>query len=58
MPPARQRVLNEQAKFRTSLMVSRGGYTPFRHKDWMFYAEQVRREKYALDEAQLKPILP
>ncbi|SUG70186.1 peptidyl-dipeptidase dcp [Salmonella enterica subsp. enterica] len=29
VPPARQRVLNEQAEFRTSLMVSRAA-TPFR----------------------------
>lgn len=23
--------------------------------DWLYYAEQVRREKYAIDEAQIKP---
>jgi Zn-dependent oligopeptidases len=23
--------------------------------DWLFYSEQVRREKYAIDEAQIKP---
>ncbi len=42
-------------KFRTSLTVSRAA-TPFGHgTSDVLYAEQVRREKYALDEAQLKP---
>ncbi|ENZ1937616.1 M3 family metallopeptidase, partial [Salmonella enterica] len=54
VPPARQRVLNEQAEIQNVIEGEQGGYT-VQAWDWMFYAEQVRREKYALDEAQLKP---
>ncbi|EAB7573859.1 M3 family metallopeptidase [Salmonella enterica subsp. enterica] len=54
VPPARQRVLNEQAEIQNVIDGEQGGYT-VQAWDWMFYAEQVRREKYALDEAQLKP---
>ncbi|EDP8628396.1 peptidyl-dipeptidase Dcp [Salmonella bongori] len=53
VPPARQRVLNEQAEIQ-SVIDEQDGF-PVQPWDWMFYAEQVRREKYALDEAQLKP---
>ncbi|EAV7066154.1 peptidyl-dipeptidase Dcp [Salmonella enterica] len=54
VPPARQRVLNEQAEIQNVIDSEQGGYS-VQPWDWMFYAEQVRREKYALDEAQLKP---
>ncbi|WP_249264862.1 M3 family metallopeptidase, partial [Salmonella enterica] len=54
VPPARQRVFNEQAEIQHVIDDEQGGYT-VQAWDWMFYAEQVRREKYALDEAQLKP---
>ncbi len=54
LAPARQRVLNEQAEIRTSLMmVSRAATV--QAWDWMFYAGTDTAEKYALDEAQLKP---
>ncbi|SQI24943.1 dipeptidyl carboxypeptidase II [Salmonella enterica subsp. arizonae] len=54
VPPARQRVLNEQAEIQNVIDSEQDGYS-VQPWDWMFYAEQVRREKYALDEAQLKP---
>ncbi|VEB59673.1 dipeptidyl carboxypeptidase II [Salmonella enterica subsp. enterica] len=57
MALCRQRVsvvLNEQAEIQNVIDGEQGGYT-VQAWDWMFYAEQVRREKYALDEAQLKP---
>lgn len=54
VPPARQRVRNEQAEIQHAIDDAQGGFS-VQPWDWMFYAGQVRREKYALDEAQLKP---
>lgn len=54
VPAARLRALDEQAEIQKVIVQEHG---PFDAEawDWAFYAEQVRREKYALDEAQLKP---
>lgn len=54
VPPARQRVRDEQAEIQHAIDDAQGGFS-VQPWDWMFYAGQVRREKYALDEAQLKP---
>ncbi|ECG8588820.1 peptidyl-dipeptidase Dcp [Salmonella enterica subsp. salamae] len=54
VPPARQRVRNEQAEIQAIIDNEQGGFS-VQPWDWMFYAGQVRRGKYALDEAQLKP---
>ncbi|MDV7074004.1 peptidyl-dipeptidase Dcp [Citrobacter werkmanii] len=54
IPAARQRALDEQAEIQKVIDQEQGGFS-VRAWDWAFYAEQVRREKYALDEAQLKP---
>lgn len=54
VPAARQRVLDEQAEIQHVIDEEQGGFTA-QAWDWAFYAEQVRRDKYALDEAQLKP---
>lgn len=54
VPAARQRVLNEQAEIQKAINQQQGEFE-VEAWDWAFYAEQVRREKYALDEALLKP---
>ncbi|MBU5385323.1 peptidyl-dipeptidase Dcp [Citrobacter cronae] len=54
VPAARQRALDEQAETQKVIDQEQGQFS-VRAWDWAFYAEQVRREKYALDEAQLKP---
>lgn len=54
VPAARQRALNEQAEIQKVINQQQGEFE-VEAWDWAFYAEQVRREKYALDEALLKP---
>ncbi|MCU6196662.1 peptidyl-dipeptidase Dcp [Citrobacter cronae] len=54
VPAAHQRALDEQAEIQKVIDQEQGQFS-VRAWDWAFYAEQVRREKYALDEAQLKP---
>ena len=54
VPAARQRALNELADIQQVIDDEQGGFTA-QAWDWSFYAEQVRRAKYALDESQLKP---
>lgn len=53
-PAARARAQSELADIQK--MIDNGNET-FTAKawDWLYYAEQVRREKYAIDEAQIKP---
>ena len=46
--------LDEQAEIQNVINHEQGQFN-VEAWDWAFYAEQVRREKYALDEAQLKP---
>lgn len=54
VPATHQRALDEQAEIQKVIDQEQGQFS-VRAWDWAFYAEQVRREKYALDEAQLKP---
>lgn len=54
VPAAHQRALDEQAEIQKVIDQEQGQFS-VRAWDWAFYAEQVRREKYALDESQLKP---
>ncbi|AYL61518.1 peptidyl-dipeptidase Dcp [Citrobacter youngae] len=54
VPAARQRALNEQAEIQKAINQQQGQFE-VEAWDWAFYAEQVRREKYALDEALIKP---
>ena len=54
VPAARQRASDELASIQAVIDKQQGGFTA-QPWDWAFYAEQVRREKFDLDEAQLKP---
>lgn len=54
VPAARQRASDEQAEIQKAIDQQQGGFS-VQAWDWAFYAEQVRRDKYALDEAQLRP---
>lgn len=54
VPAARQRALNELADIQQVIDDEQGGFIA-QAWDWSFYAGQVRRAKYALDESQLKP---
>ncbi|ATX03121.1 peptidyl-dipeptidase Dcp [Citrobacter freundii] len=54
VPAARARALDEQAEIQKVIFQQDGQFSA-EAWDWSFYAEQVRRERYALDEAQLKP---
>ena len=54
VPAARQRALSELAEIQQVIDDEQGGFTA-QAWDWSFYAGQVRRAKYALDESQLKP---
>ena len=46
---------NREAKDIQAVIDSGGGRFPLEPWDWEFYAEQVRRARYALDDAQVKP---
>lgn len=53
-PAARARAESELADIQA--LVDKGESTfSAQAWDWLFYSEQVRREKYAIDEAQIKP---
>lgn len=52
--PATNRA-NQEAKEIQNLIDSQKGNFQLEPWDWNFYAEQVRKAKYDLDEAQLKP---
>lgn len=52
--PLHVNALNEQAEIQKAINQQQGQFE-VEAWDWAFYAEQVRREKYALDEALLKP---
>lgn len=54
VPAARQRALHELADIQQVIDDEQGGFTA-QAWDWSFYAGQVRRAKYALDESLLKP---
>jgi len=46
---------NREAKDIQAVIDSTGARFPLEPWDWEFYAEQVRRARYALDDAQVKP---
>ncbi|WHP29425.1 peptidyl-dipeptidase Dcp [Trabulsiella odontotermitis] len=54
VPAARHRALAEQADIQKVINEQQGRFT-VQAWDWLFYSEQVRRAKYALDESQIKP---
>ncbi len=54
VPAATKKAAGEQADMQTLVDKQKGGFkiAPW---DWQFYAEQVRKAQYDLDEAQIKP---
>jgi peptidyl-dipeptidase Dcp len=52
--PALRRADEERADMQALIDAAGGGFA-LAAWDWRFYAEQVRRERFALDEAALKP---
>ena len=54
VPAATGRARGEAAKMQTLIDAQNGGFklAPW---DWQYYAEQVRKAEYALDESQIKP---
>ena len=54
--PAKARALEERADLQ-ALAASAGHAAPIEPWDWRFYAEHVRRQRYGLDDAALKPYL-
>nr|WP_318381787.1 peptidyl-dipeptidase Dcp [uncultured Enterobacter sp.] len=54
VPAARERALRELSDIQQVIDEQQGGFKA-RAWDWAFYADQVRREKYAIDEGQIKP---
>jgi peptidyl-dipeptidase Dcp len=53
-PAARARAQSELADIQKLIDSGDDAFTA-QAWDWLYYAEQVRREKYAIDEAQIKP---
>lgn len=54
VPAARARAGREAAAIQQIIDQQQGGFT-LQAWDWRFYAEQVRRARYDLDECQIKP---
>ena len=54
VPAATARAGREQKDIQAVIEAQHGGF-PVEPWDWEFYAEQVRKAKYDLDESQLKP---
>ncbi|QGY29242.1 peptidyl-dipeptidase Dcp [Pantoea cypripedii] len=54
VPAARGRAEREAAEIQQAIEREHHSF-PLRAWDWSFYAEQVRKEKYALDESQIRP---
>jgi len=54
VPAARARAGREAAAIQQTIDQQQGGFT-LEAWDWRFYAEQVRRARYDLDESQIKP---
>jgi peptidyl-dipeptidase Dcp len=52
--PAKRRAAQEQAALE-AIAREEGGPTKLEPWDWRFYAERVRRSRYALDDAEVKP---
>lgn len=55
--PAATRKAQEEAAELQKLIYKDGGKFKLEPWDWEFYAEQLRRQKYALDESEVKPYL-
>lgn len=53
--PGTVKAAGEEAKVLQEKIKSDGGDFELKPWDWTYYAEQVRKEKYDLDEGQLKP---
>ncbi len=53
--PGTVKAANEEEKILQEKIKSEGGDFELEPWDWTYYAEQVRKEKYDLDEGQLKP---
>ena len=53
-PPAVANARKEAAAMQAIVDAEKGGF-PIAACDWDFYAEKVRKERYAFDESQLKP---
>jgi len=54
--PARARALEERDALQ-ELITREGGNFPLEPWDWRYYAEKLRKERYDIDEAELKPYL-
>ncbi len=54
IPPATAKARGEEQDIQTRIDAQHGGFT-LQPWDWNFYAEQVRKAKYDLDESQVKP---
>ncbi|MGK3141346.1 peptidyl-dipeptidase Dcp [Pantoea sp. C2G6] len=54
VPAARARAEREAADIQQAIDQQQGNFS-LRAWDWQFYAEQVRRDRYDLDESQIKP---
>ena len=53
---ARDRVAREEADLQAAIREEGGHFAVAAH-DWRYYAEKVRKAKYGLDEAEVKPYL-
>ncbi|WP_425953848.1 M3 family metallopeptidase [Xylanimonas sp. McL0601] len=56
-PPAVANARAEAADLEAALRADAGPDAELRASDWAFYAERVRKERYALDDALLRPYL-
>ncbi|WP_130412560.1 M3 family metallopeptidase [Xylanimonas ulmi] len=56
-PPAAANARAEAADLTAALRADAGPDAELRASDWAFYAERVRKERYALDDAALRPYL-
>ncbi|WP_380178789.1 peptidyl-dipeptidase Dcp [Kalamiella sp. sgz302252] len=56
VPAATSRAKREAADIQAVIDQQQGGFT-LKPWDWLFYAEQVRKANYDLDESQIKPYL-
>ena len=54
VPSATAKAHSEAAEIQALIDAQKGGFTLAAH-DWEFYADQVRKAKYSLDDGQVKP---